>query len=1174
MPKFASAIVGGAEMALGFIDIATFGFGTGFGLTFAPYLIAAGAGTLLGGLGTMLSKGPAQGFSTTMRSPTAPWRYVYGAQRVGGTIVYLNLWPAPGNGAGGKDQILDMVIVLAAHGIYSVDALLFDMQRVQIRQGVCVLTHQTGTGALNGGPYPGTGTSYSPGQYQLGPGAGGINSIQRLNGVVTVTLNGSGWPTGSKNNLVNFIDLLLEGDRVQIAGIDTPYDTTLNGIVTVEQIIASNSSTPSITFTFLNGGANTGVITGQGQVNSLWADYGQTVYFEPMLGGQSLGQSFNGMVFGTPYLGDLGDIISPSHTGGVQGQDQPNPWTSDCSLMGKSAVMLRMAYSSKYYSGGIPQISFLVRGKNDIADYRTSPATVGYSTNAALCIADWLATPEEFGGFGCTYGNELNISNINAAANTCDEAIPLGYSLVSPPLTEPAYALNGQFTLDTRRGEVLRNMLTAMGGRIVQSQGQVLMYPAAWVGNSFAIGSNPGGGVIALGDMEAIAAGPVKWHPTTSIRELYNGVKGTYIASNNKWQSTDFPPYAQDSLHGYSGPSLYAGDANLAYDGGERRWLDIQLPFTTSYSTAQRLAKIELLRRRTSGANSRGSGTLTLNMSAYQIATLDLLIITWAAMGWTAKQFEVIDVRFAVRQAEDGGSALVTEVDIIEVSSDIYNWNTNEELTPAGYQHPVIPGVGPFSAFVTEMIPGIDAPYPWRAGYESPLVGDAIWTGPKSSSPVANIGPSSFGISVEYGTDANGSPVVDALIKGTAPPNLISAGSTPPQISCTAGTSGSLPAGTYWVSCAATISGSPNGITALATPVKVTIPVSSPPASNGSIAVTITWPNGVSGGYVYMSYADPYQTGGINAGAEGWWTAATVASPSTTSVTLTKFNQASGAAPDVEFDHLAVAWKQVIHSGIWAQQVQAVTSTTVTIAGSGMTTNMYAGRVLSLLGKLDSTQDLAILNMPVASNTASSGTPAEFVLTIGNNSAGDQLPDLTTLLTVGDLVVMRFAPTFSAQGFSDSLIANPYYPNGAASGSPLTPTIEAGHIALVLSGADAGDFQTIESVGVDGFGNYTVINLANPWAVQPSAGDLVIIVDAQWGPEYHTPPRVPGPGVITGTLATVPIANLPNQTWVFITRSQNSDDINGADQFCHIREIYAFGQAGTDLGFAGASYTS
>ena len=1153
MSKWVPEIIGGLEIAAG-VAMAYFGDPAD-----AAKLVLAGAGTVIGGLGTLLSKGPVQGFSTAERNPVAPWRVVYGRQRVGGSVVYINEWPAPGGGAGGNDTMLDMVIVLAAHSIQSIDALLFDMQRVQISTRPdfdYVPGHQLGSGAMSAGPYPGTGTSFTPVQQNVGPGTGGIPSIQRLNGVVTISLN-------------NNIPYLIEGDHIQVAGIQAPYDTTLNGTFQVEQIISQVFTNPldqagSIVFTVLNGGQNTGVITGQGQVNTLWANYGRTVYFEPMLGGQSLGQSFNGMIFGTPLGGDSGDIVSPDHTGSIQGQDQPNPWTSNCSLLGKSAVHLRLQYNETFYKGGLPQISFLVHGKNDIYDPRNDPTVYGsttlgsgpptsgfgYSENAALCIADFLTN--QTWGYKAIYGTDVPLANLIAAANTCDEKVALAYSLTSPPLTEPAYALNGQFTLETKRGEILQNMLTACGGRLTYVAGQYIIWPAAWLGNSFAIGANPGGGVVSLPSLTQIAAGPIKWK-IPSIRELYNGVKGTFISQANKWQSTDFPPYAQDTDHGYSGPSLYNGDINLAYDNGERRWLDIQLPFTISYSTAQRLAKIELLRRRNSAGNPRLICTLTLNMVAYQIATLDLLTITWAPLNWVNEQFEVIDSRLAVKEGGEGeGPRLVVELDIAQISSDAYEWSPDEELSPEGYIQPLIPGLAGVIFIPTEQIPGYNIPYPWEPGYASPLIGDSLFPGPVSASPVANEGKANFGLQVTYGTDTSGNPTASVEISGTPPPNQLSAIS-PPQVTYTAGTGGSLPAGRY-VAAASAFDATTGANSALGTPVTVTVGGSGPVANNGSIALTIAWPPGSNGGEIYLASLDA---------EDGFYFQATLTS-SQTSFTIVNFDQGTTGAPDNTFDHLAIAWKRVIHGGVWAQQVQAVTSNTITIGGAGMTANQWAGYTLSLLGKLDSTQPLIILNMSVQASGVSSGSPEEFVLTIGPNSLGYQLPDLTTLLVPGDLVVMRFKATFTSSSFSDPNIANPYYPYGAASGSPLVPIIESGHIARVVTGIDAGDTQAIEGLGIDGNGNYTIVLLAGEWAIQPADGDIVIIEDAAFGPEYHTPGITsPNRLSLTGWNATIPIANLQNQTWLFIARSQDANNDNGDDTFAPVREIFVFGSQGT-----------
>src|SRR5690348_11831002 len=103
-------ILGGALIAAGvLVEIGTLGGGT----PLAAFLISSGAGMLLTGIGTLISKGPLQGFQTTTKNPIAPWQIIYGRARVGGTPVFINSF-------GDQDKYLDLVIVLAAHPCESV----------------------------------------------------------------------------------------------------------------------------------------------------------------------------------------------------------------------------------------------------------------------------------------------------------------------------------------------------------------------------------------------------------------------------------------------------------------------------------------------------------------------------------------------------------------------------------------------------------------------------------------------------------------------------------------------------------------------------------------------------------------------------------------------------------------------------------------------------------------------------------------------------------------------------------------------------------------------------------------------------------------------------------------------------------------------------------------------
>ena len=906
MAKFVGIIIGGLEIGLGiFLE-----FIPG-GQLLGAMLIAAGVGQVIGGVGTLLNQ-PKSGLATASRNPIAPWNVIYGRAKVGGTIVYINEF-------GDTDKWLDLVMVLACHPCQSVDALLFDNQRVVFDRT--------------------TGSSRSPTQQTIN-----IVSIARTNDVVSVVLSSP------------FADVQ-DGDLVQIQNVST--DHTLNGQFYIT-ITAQNLTQ----FTYICGGAAIS-LTNTGQVKTTFPDYRAKVHMEVLLGNHTA--TFPGMLNGTPYDGDESSPVNCDN----------NPWDSQHLLLGRTAVFLRLHYNDQVFSGGLPNISFHVSGKNDIADPRNTvlgrptvllngwgnnahvgayeegtdqafnfglnddttyaydnpaqacdgdltsyaaaihqhthkytgcvwsfpagitsptfflnvlseipvgqgyyinlrsagvwysldagstwtqiynspthpkgwdcvplpantdssklqvmafsdshddmvqyvydiqlapnPTSSGYTTNAALCIADYLTNTTW--GFKAVLGTEVPLPELIAAANLCDESVPL-----ADGATEPRYTCNGTFALTVRRGEVLQNLLTACAGRLTYTAGQFVIHPGAWVGSTLDVGSgdawrpgapiivpatagtfqldwedelnggdqsfgngsvqivfdghggatiaflgvrdpdtlyqddygvngtklagaNVGPGPVAIPSVPApgtelvvqifspdgvfvsgpashnpdgvihaylrvsppgyapyafdllqSASGPFRWKSKASIRDLYNGVKGTYVSPANGWQTSDMPPYAQDQLHGYSnGPSQYLYDANLAADGGDRRWFEIQLPFTISPATAQRLAKIELLRRR-----QQGTGTFAFNLSLYQTTVLDVITLSLPYLGWNNKLVEITAHRLTLNKQQSEGNdvtLLGCELDVQETDPSVYEWSVTEELTPQGFQQSSLPNV-------------------------------------------------------------------------------------------------------------------------------------------------------------------------------------------------------------------------------------------------------------------------------------------------------------------------------------------------------------------------------------------------------------------------------------------------------------------------------------------------
>jgi len=615
MSKGIAEIIGGAAAIAGAITLSIVAPWSAPMLD--PILFSLGASLVMAGIGTLLNK--SVGLVSTLKSPVKPWDVIYGECSVPGTLVYVS---ETSDGGDTPNVYMHQVIVLASHpcdrigsgygtGPGEVPTILDGVWLNQKRILFMLEDGQTLQGS----------TIFSLQSTR------NILTVSRVNDQVSITCDGD-LPLGL-------------GDDISIGGVTT--DPTVNGIYVI------TASPTSASFTFTCGGAPVN-ITGEGQAESLFPNYNTDVYAHYALGDQTAANP--------PF---------PELTAATNGQ-----WAADAILEGMTAVYLRWTYDSTIFANGLPNVTFRVRGKNTIFDPRTN--TTGYSANAALCVADYLADSQL--GFKASYGTEIPDDMLIAASNVCDE----GVTTISPGGSEPRYEINGTFDVGTDRGTILQNMLTAMGGRLVYSGGQFQINPAAWTGSSATFGGagNP--------SIESLATGPYQWKPKLSSRELYNAAGGKFVCLANQWAVSDIPYYAQDATHGYSnGPAADFHDQNLADDLSDRRTLQCQMPFTTSVSCAQRLLKVNLMRLR-----QQGRATFALNMGAYRVAPLDVITVTLPALGWTNKLLEVSGTRLAMsKPSGDGGEGAVllgVELDLQETSPDVYDWTpATEELSLAGF---------------------------------------------------------------------------------------------------------------------------------------------------------------------------------------------------------------------------------------------------------------------------------------------------------------------------------------------------------------------------------------------------------------------------------------------------------------------------------------------------------
>lgn len=860
-----------------------------------------------------------------------------------------------------------------------------------------------------------------------------------------------------------------------------------------------------------------------------------------------------------------------------------------------SGVSLTTAGTSGYISGWATTSG----GHGSGAVFAINAGALVYSENPVLCIADFLTssagnsapggsyfdTPV---GFGCLYGTDVPLSPLGTMATICDTSTTLAAGG-----TEPLYSCNGQFDTEMLRGEILQSMLTSCAGRLVP-EAPFVIQPGYWQGTN----TSPT-------DLQAIAAGPFRWKGPT-VHELYNAVKGTFVSPFNRWKSTDYPAYMQDADHGYSGPAIYNGDINLTADGGQRRFFELNQPFCVSSRQAQKVAKVEMLRRRWANlgippnpgsvAGFGGMGEFACHMAAYAFAPLDIFAGTVAFMGLSSQDMEVTLARLK-GEVRDGAMALGVELELQLTDSSIYTWNTNEEQTPQGFSQVHWP-----AGLFTDT-----QPLPWSAGYAAPLIGDAVYPATNAttlaaaiSSPLSSpgtitlsaaapqagsylligsewflvnygggtttpnvtggqfgstatthssgaavtmpAGPSSFGLAPAYKNEGDGSIAATLQVKGYVPINALDAGIEAPQIVCTPSTTGgALPAGTYVIGLAARDNGtSVYGISDY----QVLAVVNVGGSGAGSIAVGITWGSGDDGGDLYIGLWEPGQAYTMH------WNQAVPSSAS--SATITLFDQTQPGGPDPDFAIFEPDWWEAVHTGLFLEQVQAVTATTVTLGSytaGDVTANQFAGYILSLQGKINPSTlipsgEIPILNMPIASNTASSGTPALWTMTIGTNSAGKQLPPLNQILEVGDWVVMRGNYTFGASSFYDTNIANAYYPSGDTG-------VEATHLAVVLTGANAGDIQTLTGGAGSAANPWT---LSQPWTITPSPGDVVVIISSTMRSQQYPGWQVRTPGLV-GPVAWPDFTNLVDQAWLVRMRTVDVNGNHSDDRYSPMRDF-------------------
>jgi hypothetical protein len=308
---------------------------------------------------------------------------------------------------------------------------------------------------------------------------------------------------------------------------------------------------------------------------------------------------------------------------------------------------------SDVYPGGEPKMTALIKGCR-VYDPRLgtkSAATIGFSENVALQILDLLT-----GDFGRIALADIDLNAFIAAANDCDDAVPL-----KTGGTAPRYYGGGSYQLNEPLKDVLRRMLDACGGQLYRTGGgQIGLRVGKWRGPNYTITEDK---IIALEG----GAGNGEFDRVTTLVPRY-------VAPEIDYQETSADPW-EDSVQ-------------LALIG-EAEPKEFDLPWVQHHGQARRLAKIKLAK-----LNPKWRFTVKLRFWGLLLLEEELVTLDFPLRGINNEPFWIDS--FAFDPASEDAPVTVR---LVHADPSSFDWDAvNEEGEAPKIPEDVNPEIVPVPA--------------------------------------------------------------------------------------------------------------------------------------------------------------------------------------------------------------------------------------------------------------------------------------------------------------------------------------------------------------------------------------------------------------------------------------------------------------------------------------------
>ncbi|MFZ3188616.1 MAG: hypothetical protein WA180_09160 [Candidatus Sulfotelmatobacter sp.] len=656
-------IVGGLALG-GVAGLAYFGF-LPFGMAAGPAitLTSLGATSLLSGIGLALRSTPKSlGTSNSIgfQNGDAPRRVIYGQFQTAGVLTYASF--PPSQNLVTTNQYLHLVYTLAGHEISSFDAVVINGTvynfGASTSLGDVVWESASGVSLWHVDPQGGTPLDFY-GQHMffefdfgrdstsqpfpslagadstwtsacLQQGCAKVHVILRYDSGVT-----SLYPSGQIPN----IQFLVTGKKIIDPRVVTTWQPSTiyakyayvveNGIIWVQTNTSGTSGATSPNFTVSS--YPTTVTDG----TCSWTTYGiSPTYASTGVDGGPQGHLVNGRLVNNAWAPSWGTF-----TAGI-------------------IIEAPLGYLQMVTTGGTTgttQPAFgTTQGATTTGDGGVSWVCLGRSWNAinpsnpALIINDYIQNSD--------WGMEASLASVDlysvaAAANVCEEQALIIWNADNTVVYENLYSCNGMFDQSSERGKVLGQLVATMAGYAIPPGDLWHIQAGGYVTPTISLGDN---------DFRDSIKGDFR----LSRRDAANGIKGTYVPgylpSNSPaalslnqvpptWASTNYPPWQSAAF--------------IAEDGGQIIWQDVDFDFVTSLWQAQRLAKIELMRKR-----FQQSFTLPCKLSAFQLEAGDTFYFTHTRWGVVSQVCEVVQTSLVM--SAHSGAAPSVGVDLIVRQTD------------------------------------------------------------------------------------------------------------------------------------------------------------------------------------------------------------------------------------------------------------------------------------------------------------------------------------------------------------------------------------------------------------------------------------------------------------------------------------------------------------------------